>query len=134
MVLSDEEIKKRGKAELDPAGFIRLTFLRTTPDPENNIKLARHLEAQILGILSEASANKFNVLVDILLLGKGGKISPQARKVYAGLMRLGQVDKIAILGKSLLLKIMIDFITTAAGKTSKIKWFEQESEAIKWLK
>ena len=134
MLLSDEEIKTRGKVELDPAGFIRMTFLKTTPDPENNIKLARHLEAGILEIFKANPEKKFNVLVDILLLGKGGKISPQARKVYAGLMKHPQADKLAIIGQSMLMKIMIDFITTAANKRKKLKWFGQEPEAVKWLK
>jgi len=132
MPLSDEEIKTRGKVELDPAGYVRMTFIKTTPEPENNIKLAKYLEAGILGIFNSDPSKKFNVLVDVLLLKKG-RITPQARKVYIGLMEHRQAGRIAVVGKSLFLKIMIDFLTTAAGKTDKVKWFEAEPEAIKWL-
>ena len=57
-----------------------------------------------------------------------------ARKIYAQAMKHKQLRKLAVVGKSMVFKTVLSFILLMVGKTSTVKWFDDKSEALAWLK
>jgi hypothetical protein len=79
----------------------------------------------------EASTEE-NPLLILCEVAKGGKLSPQARKILAGLGRDPRLGKNAILGVGRYQRMMASFINKAAGRDN-IGFFESEEKALDWL-
>lgn len=63
-----------------------------------------------------------------------GKTHSAARKIGVEFLRLLDFDKIAIFGNSVFNKHLVNFIITASGKSSTVKYFNSKEEAQAWLK
>ena len=134
----DEELKKDFfNISVDEEGIMRLTFTKDTEDPEKIARTAELVEEAILKIFKENEQKIYNGLVDISPLEGGGRVSKKSKKVYIRLMSHQQLHKIAILASkksSLFLKVVTIFASKAALRGKSLKWFNDEAEAMKWLR
>jgi len=131
---TDEQIKSAYRVYVDENGFLHVTFLREMPVPEDNVHLAQAVEQSVLDILYADPQKKYNILVDLLPLGKSGKITSKSRKVYARILAHPQAERFAFLGENIFLKVIVNFLTSAAGVDKKMAWFSAEAEGVSWLK
>ena len=63
---------------------------------------------------------------------RAGKLSPEARKVFADLGQDPRLAKNAIVGVGRYARVIAGFINKAAGRDN-IRFFETEEEALAWL-
>lgn len=100
--------------------------------------LAEELEEEaIMEIFKESREiteryGKVNSLVDLSKLKKN--ISSRARRRVNGILKGNpNINKLAILGASTVIRVGVNFIMAAIGKKD-VKFFTTEKEAMKWLK
>ncbi len=79
----------------------------------------------------EASTEEHPLFI-LCEVSRGGKLSPQARKVLAGLGRDPRLGKNAIVGVGRYQRVMASLINRAAGRDN-IGFFESEEKALEWL-
>jgi hypothetical protein len=70
------------------------------------------------------------VLVD---LSQMGRTSAAARREAVETLRSTQFDKVALYGASLYMKHLSQLIVMAAGQGHRVRYFDTEDEARKWL-
>lgn len=58
----------------------------------------------------------------------------RTRKLLTGIWKHAKVGKVAIITSKTAIKVVAKFILTASGITSKACFFNNEEEALKWLK
>jgi len=85
-------------------------------------------------ILDEDPKRSYDILVDLLPVGKGGHASREARKIYAEISSHSRTQKFAIAGGGTLARTLAKFIIHAAGKGRSMKWFTDKEGALEWLK
>lgn len=73
---------------------------------------------------------KIDVLNDI---SQAGKISKKAKELNAILLKNIKVNKIAIIGANIFRRAIVNIIYRLAG-FKNVRFFEEESRAIEWLK
>jgi len=132
-MIPDKELQKTFKVLVDEKGTLRLIFLEHVSEPDSNSRVAELIAKEILKVFGANPKKKYNVFIDLSLLGKRGYVSSRARKTYVQLAQHKQANKVAIAGGSIFLKTITGFILHAAGKGEKMKWFANKKEAIKWL-
>lgn len=66
-------------------------------------------------------------------LSEYGKATSGARKIYALLFQSTKIKKQAFICKKTVTRVMISFIMRAAD-VENIEFFEEEAEALQWLK
>ena len=114
------------KIWLDDDGIIRciLKGIHEKKDAEAILK-------KIITLLKEKG--KARVLID---LRKTERSTSGARRVYVyNIMAKPKVfEKFAFFGKSVKNRVMANFIMTATGKEDKVRYFESEEDALRWLK
>jgi len=63
-----------------------------------------------------------------------GSVPVEARRRVAELVKSSKYDKLAMLGSGTLLKIGANLILQATGRGKYVQYFDNRTEAIKWLK
>lgn len=89
-----------------------------------------HLEIIALTARLRASGKPIYVLTDITKLGS---INLQARMYAVEIIKSVDFDRVAIYGNPGAIEKIINFIITASGRGFKMKYFNNEKEARKWL-
>lgn len=74
---------------------------------------------------------KVLILLDISTLDGH---SAEARKSGVDWIHKSQFDKYAILGGSIYLKYLANFIIQATGKSDQMKHFDNKDDAVEWLR
>ena len=82
--------------------------------------------------LEEEYGPKINWLVDLSKVTKPILLS-RVRKMMAEGIKVTGIGKIAVVGASIIVRTVINFIAAVFGKKN-LKFFLEEKEAIKWLK
>ena len=100
----------------------------------SGVYLKRDLDAimaQISNLAHETGKN--NIFLDI---GGIEEISGGARRALAQQIAIEPrfFNKLAIYGANAKHRVMADFIITASGKGNNVRYFENEEEAMRWLK
>ena len=113
---------------------VRVDFFDNITDRKENVIHTTLICEQITEVLSNNPKKKFNLLVDISKIPQDLVLPSRSRKAYAEIAKHNSVDKIAVVGKGLIIKTIINFIIDVAGKREQFKWFEDIKEAQAWLK
>jgi hypothetical protein len=131
---SNEELEQAYEVFVDDEGIIHLVSLKVVREPEANTRLAEWIEQDVMGILNKDPHGQYNMLVNLLPIGRGGYASSRARKIYLRISSDRQIRRFAIVGGSVFTRTMAGFIIRAAGKGRNMKWFAGQEEAVRWLK
>jgi hypothetical protein len=82
----------------------------------------------------EADKNQnYNFLIDLTTSGTIHAISAKARKAYESLGQYSNINRSAVVGKSLFLEVTVNLIVQALGKGNSFKWFDNVEDAKQWL-
>lgn len=71
-----------------------------------------------------------HILIDLTTLGK---TDSNTRKIAVDVLTHLDYDKIAFYGNNLFTKYLANFIISATGKGTKIKYFDTREKAHQWL-
>ena len=107
-------------------GIIRGKIIgdHTGQDARKIIKLIDHYLAK--------DRSKGYVLID---MRETGRPTAESRKIHASNIKNGhsKFNKTAFFGAKVINRVMANFIIKASGKGKKVKYFDTENEALKWL-
>ncbi len=128
------DILKAFKVFVDKDGILNLHFLRDIAEPAADILMSQLIENEILKILNKDPGKIYNALVDLSFEDRSKMVTSKSRKTYIRVSQHKQLDKIAIVGGSVFIRTVAGFILQTAGKSKKMKWFNNKEKALKWLK
>jgi hypothetical protein len=131
---SDQEIRQAYDVFVDDEGLLNLVTLGVVKEPESNTRQAELIQQDVMRILDEHPHKEYDMIVNLLPLGKAGYASSKARKIYLQISSHKQIRRFAIVGGSVFVRTMAGFFIRAAGKGEHMKWFAGEQEALEWLK
>ncbi|HSX57836.1 MAG TPA: hypothetical protein VLE47_01025 [Candidatus Saccharimonadales bacterium] len=134
MLKSDEELLKTFKIELREEGLIYLEFYTAEPEEESNGRQAELVIGEIDKILKAHPGKNFNFFVDLTKTDTITYLSPKARTAYQKLADGSNLNKAAVVGRSLTLEVTINIMMQAAGRGQSFKWFNDRASAMEWLK
>jgi hypothetical protein len=113
---------------------------------DNKEKIGR---VSIIGVVDLELTKKIidGVIKNRIQMGKGKKIdwlievknvknailSTQIRRTIAETMKTRTFGKVAVIGASTIIKLIVQFIMIASGKKN-VRLFSTEKEALRWLK
>jgi hypothetical protein len=132
---AEQDLQQTFKIYIGQNDILNLEVNSGVNDVASNIKQAELIKQAIERILAEQKPKKFHCLVDISGLGeKAHYPSPQARQIYASLLDLEQLNKIAVVAPNTLLQSVMRFIIYFSGKQKVVNFFNTRLEAQNWLK
>ena len=134
-MISDEKLKRTFEVFVDEESILRATIFKEIKGAIDNTRQIELMEEDLLDIFNKDSSKKYKVIFDLLPLGRG-KIytSSGDRKIWARLARHKQIERCSIIGSSLILRVVANFVISLSGRNKDIKWFFNKDEALKWLK
>jgi hypothetical protein len=103
---------------VDDEGMLNLVTLGVIKEPESNTRQAELIEQDVMRILEEGPHKAYDMIVNLLPLGRGGYASSKARKIYLQISSHRQIRRFAIVGGSVFVRTMAGFFIRAAGKAS----------------
>ena len=131
---SDQEIRQAFDVFVDDEGILNLVTLGVIKEPESNTRQAELIQQDVMRILDKDPHKEYDMIVNLLPLGKAGYASSRARKIYLQISSHRQIRRFAIVGGSVFVRTMAGFFIRAAGKGEHMKWFADREDAAKWLK
>ena len=131
---SDQELKQAYNVFVDDEGMLNLVTLEVIRGPESNTRQAELIRQDVMTILDKDPHREYDMIVNLLPLGKAGYASSRARKIYLEISSHRQIRRFAIVGGSVFVRTMAGFFIRAAGKAEHMKWYAGEQEALEWLK
>ena len=132
--MTDEELKTAYRVERLSGKLARLSFLKAVTGADDDFRLAQLIDADLRKIMSDFPGMVFDVLIIMSALGSDNRITTRARRIYAKLISEPQCGRLALVGSNIFFKTMINFIVRAANASDRMKMFNNEAEAIVWLK
>ena len=133
-IKSDKELGQAYNVFIDDNGIINVVSLKVIREAESNTRLAELIQRDVWEILNQDPQKRYDMIVNLLPVGKGGYASSKAQRLYARIASHIQINRFAIVGGSIFVRTMAGFIIRAAGGDKTMKWFASGEEAIKWLK
>ena len=133
-VMSDGELQQAYEVFVDDDNIVNLVSLQVIREPESNTRLAELIQRDVMGILDKDPHKEYDMIVNLLPIGKGGYASSKARKIYLQLSSNRQIRRFTIAGGSVFVRTMAGFFIRAAGKGEHMRWFAGREEAVEWLK
>lgn len=134
-MIPDEELKKTFETFIDEDGIFRGTILKEVKETADNTRQIELMERAVLEIFDKDPSKKYKVILDLLPLGKGSVYTSSGdRKVWVRLARHEQIKKCAVVGYSMILRVVANFVIHVSGRSRDIKWFFDKEEALRWLK
>jgi hypothetical protein len=132
---SDEELKQTFKIFVDEGSILEGIILKEVKGSTDNTRRLELIEEVVLEIFNKNPEKEYGVSLDLLPLGKGNiYTSVEDRKIWARLASNKQIKKCAVIGSSVLLKVIASFVIRLNSRSKDIKWFFGKEEALKWLK
>jgi len=132
---SDEELKKTFEVFVDEEGILIGAILKEIKGEADNTRQIELIEKTVLEIFNKEPEKKYKVILDVLPLGKGSVYTSVAdRKIWTRLARQEQIKKCAIVGNSIILRVVANFVIRLSDRDKDMKWFFNKEEALKWLK
>ena len=132
-MLNDQEIKKKYKIFADPDNVINLVHLQESTDDEENTRKTELLSKEMFAILEQHTEIKYHVLIDVMAIPSGGKMSAEARKIYMKIAAHPRTRKVAMVGGSPSIKGIAGLILKYATNIEDMKWFVNRTSALNWL-
>jgi len=134
-MISDLELKKTFEISVDRGDFIWATILREVKGTLDNTRQIELMEKELLEIFEKDFSKGYKIILDLLPLGKGNIYTSSGdRKIWARLARQKQIKKCAIVGSSIILRVVANFVIKVSGRDKDIKWFFEKEEALKWIR
>lgn len=130
---TDEELLKTFKFTMGDNNLIQIVLFGSETEEDNNGHQAELIVEQIGKIVETDPSKNYDFLIDLTTAGAIHSISAKARKAYESLSRFSNLNKSAVVGKSLFLEVTVNLIVQALGRGGNFKWFETVDEAKKWL-
>ena len=131
---SDEELKQTFEVFVDKEGILEGIILKEVKGLTDNARRLELIEEVVLEIFNKNSEKKYRVFLDLLPLGIGNiYTSIEDRKIWARLASNKQIKKCAVIGSSIILKVITSFVIRLSGRSKDIKWFFSKEEAFNWL-
>ena len=130
---TDEQLRKTFKITVDDNNLIQIVTYSTESEDDDNGRQAELIVEGISQIVATDTSKIYKFLVDLSASGTIHPLSPKARKAYESLGRFNNIDKAAVVGKSLFLEITVNLIVQTLGRGGNFKWFENIDEARQWL-
>jgi hypothetical protein len=134
VVKTDQEIEQAYDVFVDDEGLLNLVCLGVIKEPESNTRQAQLIQQDVMTILDRDPGREYDMIVNLLPLGKAGYASSRARRTYLQISSHRQIRRFAIVGGSVFVRTMAGFFIRAAGKGEHMKWFADREDAVKWLK
>jgi hypothetical protein len=132
---SDEELKQTFKVFVDQGSILEGIILKEVRGSADNTRRLELIEEVVLEIFNKNPEKEYGVSLDLLPLGKGNiYTSVEDRKIWARLASNKQIKKCAVIGSSIILKVIASFVIRLSSRSKDIKWFSDKEEALKWLK
>ena len=131
---SDEEMRLAYDLFVDDAGILNLVILGEIRGAESSTRLSELIQQDVITILDKNPHKKYDMIVNLLPLARGGYASSKARKTYLQISSHRQLGRFAIVGGSVFARTMAGFFVRAAGKGEYMKWFAVKPAALEWLK
>jgi hypothetical protein len=126
-----EDLNRTFKVSADGNGLLNLIFIEALENSEGQIRQAELISREIIGIFDSNPASRYRVFIDLSGIERLPTLASRCRKIYAELTKRGEAVKVAVAGLNLSYKVIINFISWAAGK--EMKWFSDREEALAWL-
>jgi len=134
-IKSDKELKKTFEVFIDEEDIIWGTLLKEIKGLTDNARQVELIEEIVLEIFNKNPEKKYKIVLNLLPLGKGKVYtSAENRKAWARLAFHKQIEKCAVIGLSIILKTITNFVIRLSGRNKDIKWFSSKEKAIEWLK
>ena len=105
-------------------GHIHIAFIGDSEKKE-----AQEFQAALLALLDKYPDKNFDVLADMT---RAGSSTPQALKIYAGLMQNKHVKKVALINTGPIPKMFANMAINFSHKTD-VQFLDTEAEAEAWL-
>ena len=113
---SDQEIRQAYDVFVDDEGLLNLVTLGVIRGPESNTRQAELIQQDVIAILDKDPHKEYDMIVNLLPLGKAGYASIKARKIYLQISSHRQIGRFAIAGGSVFVRTMAGVFIRAAGK------------------
>lgn len=130
---TDEELKKAYKIFIDENDLINLIWLEYVPEPEENIRVSKLVEQDLLDIFNKNPQKEFRVLGDFSAIKNKVYFSLKARDSFIKVLSHKQVIKGAWVGGGVFLKTIANLLFAIIKKGKKMKCFFNREKAMEWL-
>lgn len=130
---TDEELLKTFKFTMEDNNLIQIVLFGSENEEDNNGRQAELIVEHIGKIASVDKSKNYNFLIDLTTAGSIHSISSKAREAYQSLSKFTNLNKSAVVGKSMFLEVTANLIVQALGRGSRFKWFETIDQAKEWL-
>lgn len=128
----DEEIRQNFDVELSSNSMVCINSFKAFQSGEDNIRSSELIVGDVFDIYKTNPDQKFNVLVDIRKQKIGAQGLPKsAIGTYDQILNHQQTKKIAVVGNSILQRVVINIILGRPQK--KVRWFSDMEEAKLWF-
>lgn len=129
---SDEEIRASHKIETGNDNLITVTFLKEETK-ENNTKTMKLFLEDLDKIANANPDKKYNLLADMSPIPSTSSTTAESQKLIANTKVFQKFARIAVVSKSLKIKVLIISLSTLTGKFKNVSWFDEKEKALGWL-
>lgn len=131
---TSENIKKTYDLSVE-GNIVFITLFKKMENKEDEVFQAESVASDILNVFKDNPEKVFHAVADLSPIGTGPYImAREARKAYKNLLSGKQVGKMAVVTQSGVMKTVITFVLSAAGKGGNMKFFSSKEDAASWLK
>ena len=129
---SDEKIRTPYKIETGNDNLITVTFLKEETE-ENNTKTIQLFLENLDKIANANPDKKYNLITDMSPIPSATHANVESQKLIANSKVFQKFAKIAVVSKSLKIKVLIISLSTLTGKFENVRWFDEKEKALVWL-
>ena len=129
---SDDELRKQFKITIDD-NLVTATFLVEETNPDDNTRTTKLFLEDLEKSAKSQSNKQFNLLADLSPIGTGNYVTNESKKLYSQTKAFDNFSRIAVVSKSLIIKVLVVSISTLTGKFDNVKWFDNKEKAVDWL-
>ena len=129
---SDDELRKQFKITIDD-NLVTATFLVEETNPDDNTRTTKLFLEDLEKSAKSQSNKQFNLLADLSPIGTGNYVTNESKNLYSQTKAFDNFSRIAVVSKSLIIKVLVVSISTITGKFDNVKWFDEKEKAVDWL-
>ena len=129
---SDDELRKQFEINIDD-NLVTATFLVEETNPDDNTRTTKLFLEDLEKSAKSQSNKQFNLLADLSPIGTGNYVTNESKNLYSQTKAFDNFSRIAVVSKSLIIKVLVVSISTLTGKFDNVKWFDEKEKAVDWL-
>ena len=131
---SDNDLRRVYKIDTNKDNhLVTVTFLIEESAEENNTRVTKLLLEDLETTVDSKPKIKFNLLTDLTLIPDANYASEESKKLYGETKVFNKYGRVAVVSKSLKIKVLVVFLSTFTGKFDNVKWFDEKINALSWL-